>query len=266
MKKDVMVGMLSYDSRIDIAVTDEIRDGMEHPDCSIKYVATHSGDSLVTRARNSVISSFLDYEDVEYLMFIDSDIHFKWENVNTLRKRDKPIIGGMCMKKKLPYEVVFNHALGHEGVLTKVREVGSGFMMIRKDVLKKMIKAYPERHYIPYPHERQSENYYDFFHAGVDSEHGVYLSEDYFFCKLAREVGFDIYLDTEVLLKHRGNMMFPTEDMDILLTADMILKTWGADKNIDPSRKEVLRSIRKSIDQIVGSSITSGYLLNSSFK
>jgi len=266
MKKDIMIGMPSYDHRIDISVSDTIQRCIQDPESPVFNIAYHSGDSLVTRARNSIAATFLDYDEVEYLLFIDSDIHFEPEHILSLRKHNKGVIAGMCMKKTLPYRVVANYKLGQEGTLGIMREVGTGFLMIRKDVFRKIAEMRPDLHYNPYEHEYQSKNYYNFFGTEVDQEKKVYLSEDYAFCKMAREAGYTIYLDETVMTKHRGEMMFPTDDLNILLTAEFIIRSWNSERVEEP-HLTILKSIRTAINQRVGSdSVLSGYLANSSAK
>ena len=59
---------------------------------------------------------------------------------------------------------------------------------------------------------------YDFFKVGVHESKETgrrrYLSEDWFFCQLAAEAGYELYADTNVVLKHCGDAIFPLQKID----------------------------------------------------
>ncbi len=48
---------------------------------------------------------------------------------------------------------------------------------------------------------------YDIFKVGIFN--GEYLSEDYFFCKLCRKLGYKVYVDLFIKVRHNG--MLPIE-------------------------------------------------------
>jgi hypothetical protein len=121
-------------------------------------------ESLITRARNYLVDEFLR-SDATHLIFIDSDIDFNPMDVIALLALDKDIIGGPYPKKTIAWEkvldaakfgladtnplllenysgdYVFNVAPGTKEIRmdepVKVLEIGTGFMMVRKDVFPK---------------------------------------------------------------------------------------------------------------------------------
>ena len=75
-----------------------------------------------------------------------------------------------------------------------------------------MIKAYPETKYkalhaFPRP-SQPSDNLYALFDCMIDPETGVYLSEDYAFCRRWRAKGGEIWLDLKSRLTHSGSYNF----------------------------------------------------------
>lgn len=251
VKQDVMIGFPAYDGKTQTNIAQEMYLGLFDKRVPIRKIHYYNGDSLVTRARNAVASYFLDTPECDYLMFIDSDITFQRWQVKRLREHDKGIVGGMYLKKKLPYQPVCNHKLGQEGDLSIMHEIGTGFMMIRRDVFEAIKERHPERKYKHYKHERQSENYYDFFGVGVDDATGYYLSEDYMFCKYARECGFNIYMDESILVEHNGMMKYPTNDKDLVDGAMVLLQSMHKDapleKGMDESVKKLLSVTKKFV-------------------
>lgn len=248
VKKDVVIGFPVYDGKTEIEIAQEMYMSLYDARVPVGKIQYYSGDSLVTRARNAVAAHFVDMDDMEYLMFIDSDIRFSRDQIRRLRSYDKGIVGGVYLKKKLPYQPVYNHRLGKEEEtgLTKMREIGTGFMMIRKDVLKAIQERWPEHHYKPYGHERQSENYYDWFRVGKCPDTGYYLSEDYYFCKLAQECGYDIFMDEGILVEHSGKMLYPTNDTNLILGADVMLRAYNNDAPVNEAFGEAVKRIRES--------------------
>jgi len=140
--KDITIGYPCYDGRCEFLAAQNIFLGMVNSNTRIADVKFLPGDSLVSRARNKITSAFLSGE-TEYLMFIDSDILFNIEHIERLREHNKGVIGGVYFKKKIPYEAVANRQLGTEDKLYLMNEIGTGFMMIRRDVFEAIAEKYP---------------------------------------------------------------------------------------------------------------------------
>ena len=210
--KDVIVGFPEYSNRPYMPTIVEIVKGIQHPDCVIRSIIPSIGDSLVTRARNRVVKHFLDLppDQAQYLMFIDSDIGFDWQMINRLRAHKRPIIAGTYLKKGLPYRPVHNSLLSVDQTtgLYHYREVGTGFLMIHRSVFGAMKEAFPGIEYDASPSEPQGP-YWDFFQVGVVDR--VYLSEDYFFCQNALQLGFKTEVDPQVIVQHFGQAVYPMD-------------------------------------------------------
>ena len=76
-----------------------------------KLAMTYSSvtnESLITRARNTCVSEFLN-EEVKptHLMFIDSDIQFDPMSIKRMVDYDKDIVCGIYSKKDINWEAVY---------------------------------------------------------------------------------------------------------------------------------------------------------------
>jgi len=208
-------------------------------------------ESLITRARNYLVDEFLR-SPYTHLMFIDSDINFNPQDVLALASLigpDKPIIGGPYPKKCIAWEkvrnavdagladedptilekftgdFVFNPTAGTTQIKidepTEVLEVGTGFVMIAREVFEKFREEYPQFSYKP-DHNR-SEHFdgkryiHAFFDTVIDNElyagkgaggSDRYLSEDYMFCQFARKIGFTTWLCPWMEVNHVGTYVF----------------------------------------------------------
>lgn len=196
-------------------------------------------ESLITRARNYLVDEFLR-SDSTHLLFIDSDIHYSPQDVIALIALDKEIIGGPYPKKAINWsnvaegarknpdlppgelenlagEYVFNVVKGTEQFSVseplEVLEIGTGFMLIKREVFPKMEAAYPELRYKP---DHVGQAHFDgsrYIHAYFDTiiDHGIsdrYLSEDYMFCQYWRKIGGKVWLCPWMKTQHVGTYAF----------------------------------------------------------
>ena len=92
-----------------------------------------------------------------------------------------------------------------------VLDAATGFLLIKKEALLKMVKEYPELHYntdqILNGKEFNSKNTYLFFDTMKD-EDGRYLSEDYAFSRRWQKIGGTIWADLSSELIHYGQYKF----------------------------------------------------------
>tara|TARA_R100000231_G_scaffold139157_1_gene119439 strand:- start:651 stop:1496 length:846 start_codon:yes stop_codon:yes gene_type:complete len=204
---------------------------------------TMGNESLITRARNTIVSMFLDDKDYigTHLLFIDADIGFVPKNIERLIRADKDIVCGIYPRKCIHWDKIRGvlkenpnisneeleyRSLGYnlnfvdpkniriEEGFCEVMEAATGMMLIKRDVFDKMKKAYPERKYnsdqIVNGQQWRSDNCYDFFGVGKlpwDKDER-YLSEDYYFSRLWSNIQGKIYADVSAPLTHQGNMHF----------------------------------------------------------
>ena len=216
---------------------------------------TMGNESLITRARNTITSMFLDDQDYigTHLLFIDADIGFQPENIERLIRADKDIACGIYPRKCIHWNQVIDavkrnpnitedeisyKGLGYnlnfqdpknirlQGGFVEVMEAATGMMLIKRDVFIKMQKAYPERKYksdqIVNGSVWKSDNCYDFFGVGKlpwDKDER-YLSEDYYFSRLWSNIQGKIYADVASPLTHQGNMHFKGHVGTIFSLAD----------------------------------------------
>jgi hypothetical protein len=198
---------------------------------------TSAHDSLITRSRNALVKSFLDTPSATHLFFIDADIGFEPEAVHRLLAFDEDVVAGMYPVKAIDWtrmsaalrpgmtpDALREASLHYVGVpeAANVREerggfvtgtyAGTGFMMIKRAAIERLIAAHPETEYRAmqtFPQQKPGgAPYYSLFDCTIDRESGAYLSEDFTFCQRFRAIGGQVWLDTESHLKHVGSMEF----------------------------------------------------------
>jgi hypothetical protein len=195
-------------------------------------------DSLVPRARNRLVTYFLESRDSD-LLFVDSDIAFTPEDVFSLMMCSEPIVGGVYPRKQLDWHRIARAArsgvhpdqlpyYGYVPVmnwlgegdfpldsLIEVKHLGTGFMRIKREVFTAMIDQLGDHITFDYHSDEpqfQGKIGYDFFPTGPDVRYALgsggrqYLSEDWGFCELARQCGFKAYAAPWIRLTHSGYM------------------------------------------------------------
>jgi hypothetical protein len=197
-------------------------------------------ESLITRARNYLVDEFLR-SGYTHLLFIDSDIEFDPNDILALAilSKDKDVIGGPYPKKSINWnsiksavvanpkveanvldqlvgDYVFNPIPGtKEFKVTEpleVMEIGTGYMLIKREVFDKFKEEYPHLRYKP-DHVGQanfdgSRYIHAYFDTVIDPTSHRYLSEDYMFCQYYRAIGGRIWLCPWMKTKHIGNFAF----------------------------------------------------------
>jgi hypothetical protein len=108
--------------------------------------------------------------------------------------------------KLLKYNINFlDNVLNIDNNLTKVRHIATGFMMIKRSTIEKMMKAFPSTKYtddVGFLHGDENKYAYALFDCGVEEDH--YFSEDWLFCHRWTKMGGNVYLDVSINLKHTG--------------------------------------------------------------
>lgn len=144
----------------------------------------------ITHNRNTIVKRFLE-TDYDYLLMIDSD-NIPPQNILELADYDKDVIGGLCyafmknmiiplclkQNKEGSYDMMDVHK--NEG-LVEVDGIGSGVMMIKREVLEN----------IPFPFE----NTYD--------PEGIKVRGlDIHFCEKAKKKGYEVWCHLDYKCSH----------------------------------------------------------------
>jgi hypothetical protein len=179
------------------------------------------GFSQIDVARSQLATDAL-HEGFTETMWIDSDMAFRPDDVDRLRRHNLPITCGIYPKKArlelaahlLPgtRELQF----GDGGGLLEIRYAATGFLHVRKDVYEKIATVCE----LPRCNERFGKPLVPYFQpfaiadpmSPPESGAHWYLGEDYAFCERARRAGFAIMADTTIRLGHVGSYIYSWED------------------------------------------------------
>ncbi len=169
-------------------------------------------ESLITRGRNTVISFFYDHKDAfTHLLFLDADIYLSGEDLLKLLESGEDVIGAPVPLKG--YDPHGNNVYNIGRILDtkdhhiEVEHVGMAAFLLSSSVVVSLVNDAISNGnvYSRNPLTRgdaPSDLHYDVFQVGVYEEQ--YLSEDYYVCKVLRELGYKIIVDTSIRTRHSG--------------------------------------------------------------
>jgi len=203
--------------------------------------------SLVTQGRNLSVAGFLESK-ATHLLFIDSDIYFQGKSIFSMLKADKHIISVPYPLKTLMWEKAFqkmqegrikspddirralhtypmkvpdvNNINLNKGVM-EVTDSPTGCMLIKREVIEKMIEKYPDKEIIQktvingkYVNKPNMWNFFDTLH---DPKEKTYNGEDFAFCKLWRDIGGKCYAFVNDAIVHVGEHQYQGKFYDELI-------------------------------------------------
>jgi hypothetical protein len=187
----------------------------------------------------------MEHPEATHLFFVDADIEFDPNDMLRMVAYDKPVVVGAYPKKAINWNSIINAAREDKGEtpdtieghssnyvvnfdflkdkdgkpmpqiqirdnLIKLKDAGTGFMCIKKEVIQQMFDKYPE---LSYANDinvdaKFEPHMYALFDTMIDPESRRYLSEDYTFCRRWQEMDGEVFLDPRTALNHVGHYTF----------------------------------------------------------
>jgi len=194
--------------------------------------------SLVTQGRNLCVSAFMESK-MTHLLFVDSDIDFQAESIFKMIDSDKDVISIPYPLKTIDWDKIFENfkkgliknavelstsgytypmrvenpnSLKMENGIMEITNAPAGCMLIKRSVIEKMIKAYPDLEIIqPTIINGKDINklyFYNFFDTMFDKENKKYLGEDFAFCKRWTDIGGKCHAYVNDYITHVGEHQY----------------------------------------------------------
>ncbi len=174
-------------------------------------LTTIGNESLITRARNTILAGFHTRREFTHLLFLDADVQLPAEGLARMLDADVPVLGAAVALKAYHPDGsrIWNigRCLGSQGRLLKVETVGTAALLLSRAATDALVedaiatgRTYTPN--VPVPTNDAAALHYDVFRTGV--HRGQYLSEDYWACYRLRALGFDVCIDPAVITGHHG--------------------------------------------------------------
>ena len=138
--------------------------------------------------------------DYDYLFFIDDDQVFPPDTLDELLLCDKDIVGCVYKTKYETQADVCEYFDDERPQgLFKVKAIGTGCLLIKCDVFRRIPQSYPEEY---------DETSCGWFNYIWNDNGSVAMSHDWLFCKHARECGYDIWALNTLEIGHIGQFCY----------------------------------------------------------
>lgn len=198
----------------------------------------------IGRARDLLAAMFLA-SDCTHMLFVDADIDFAADDIFSMiaamqSRPDVGVLGAAYPRRMINWRSVARAAemgFGKDDPselarfsgdfalhflnpdqrfkltdLVELSRLGTGLMLIRRDVLDGLRRALPDLVFRPDSGERQAHGVGEvepsLFSPLIDADSQALLSDDYAFCRRVRDAGYRIWLAPWVRATHAGPAIF----------------------------------------------------------
>lgn len=210
----VLIGTPAYGGMVHWGYMQSV---MQYLEADIPVAVSGIGnESLITRARNTILSGFYHRGGFSHLLFLDSDVYLPAPGLKRLLGHGVDVVGAAVALKggNDRGERVLNvgRSVGEQGDLCEITRIGTAALLLTRRAVDALVEdAVSEgRVYTPNP-ARPSQHdafpvHFDVFRVGVEGNE--YLSEDFWVCSRLRKLGFSIWCDPEIRTVHHGTQGF----------------------------------------------------------
>ena len=209
--------------------------------------------SLVTQGRNLCVSNFLNKKEYTHMLFIDSDISFDPSSVFKLLRCNKDVVSIPYPMKTINWNKVHGRIQDQKDInindlsksgftypikvedqqninvskgLMEVTHAPTGFMLIKKEAILKMVEKYPhlkiKQPTIMNGEAKDTDNLWNFFDTWFDQETNKYYGEDFAFCQKWRDIGGKCYCYVDDFITHVGEYSYEGKFIDELINTRKI--------------------------------------------
>ena len=203
--------------------------------------------SLVTQGRQLCVAGFMESE-CTHLLFIDSDISFNFKMVerminynkeiclvpypikgqDTNKVRDRILAGSkldpLLLGNQYTMSVEDPRNVKVDNGFIEVIRGPAGCMLIKREVIEKLIKEYPDytinQHTLIDGKLVKRKFMYNFFDTYWNPDDKTYTGEDFWFCKLCRNIGIKIYALVDEYISHHGEYSYTGRLIDEFMKAE----------------------------------------------
>lgn len=210
-KAHVMIGTPAYGGMVHMNYMHAV---VAYRDCGIDHTVVSIGnESLITRARNALLATFVEHPEFSHLLFLDADVALPAAGLRRMLDAGRDVIGApVALKARGPQgQRVFNlgRCVGEDGEWLLVDRIGTAALLLTRTAVDALVadatadgRVYGRMNALESPHAPRIQ--FDVFRVGCDD--GEYLSEDYWVCRELRRLGFAIYVAADCPTVHHGTL------------------------------------------------------------
>ncbi len=211
-KPKLMIGTPAYGGMVHC---DYVNALLHYQRAGVDYgLMTLGNESLITRARNTILAEFEARREFSHLLFLDADVLLPIDGLRRLLTSGCDVIGAAVALKGRNTDGTrrfnFGGLLGESGQHYLVERIGTAALLLSRRATDALVaeargagRIYARGDSVRGV-ELLAQAHYDVFRVGVDGEE--YLSEDFWVCRELRRLGFAIHLDPTIVTRHSGMM------------------------------------------------------------
>lgn len=149
-----------------------------------------NGTSLM-RQRDALVAAFM-MGACSHLLWVDSDMGWSADDARKLHETGEDFVGGTYCRKGPNKPLTANLLPERNGELIEASHVGTGFLLVSRGAIEKMLAARSQHTY-----QSGGKTFTSLFLQDIDEG-----TEDLSFCRRWREIGGRVWLHTGVVLPH----------------------------------------------------------------
>ena len=181
-------------------------------------IAKSDNSCFIDLSRNLFIQRLMkEINTYTHLLQIDDDMSWSPSSILEMLLKDKEFIAGLGRKKTMEMQfagemvVEDGQPIGEIGdceetTIIKMERVGGAFTLMKKSAIEKLIEKFPD-------HKNEGLGY-TFYRLEYDKK-GL-ITEDYYFCRLLKKAGIDIWCYPNVTMGHLGSFDYKGNYFDYL--------------------------------------------------
>lgn len=180
--------------------------------------------SDITDSRNMMLTLWYDsHPKFSHFLMVDSDMQFPPQVVVDMLKFDRPLMGAVYARRELPPAMVGmcleDGTLPVRDGFARVKYVGGGCTMIRRDVVTEILKKFPECNDCSDVGRLSSLGITRILRVfdKMKSLENQALSEDYALCERWRQCGGEVWASIDHTINHIGDFNYAVQGREMLL-------------------------------------------------
>lgn len=207
----VLIGTPCYDGKLHVRFVAGLAQSLKK--CQSKGIHIDHlfvpGSALLHNARNIIFKSAYE-QGYDYLVFIDADIGWDWDNLLKLLESGEDMVGGAYPLKTDRVDTYAVKALKKpavKGTLCECDFIGTGFLAISKKAMKKLYEKSAKYT------DGATKNLRMVFDFTI--QNGMLSGEDTVMCRKWRKYGGKVWVQTSIKLDHIGEKVFHGDIMSL---------------------------------------------------
>jgi hypothetical protein len=198
MQNNIFIGTPCFEYKVN---ANYVKTLLEFEKLGIDFEPFFLHDSLITRARNELITQFYENSTFTHLFWLDGDVSIPGEGLQTLLSHQVDVIATPVPIKDLSPGAHQSIRRTYEEIkpyLYKAEAAATGCFLMSK----KSVSALVESSSYYFVNDESTRKLYNVFEVGI--RNNQYMSEDWDISYKLRDLGFEIYIDSSFPILHAG--------------------------------------------------------------